>query len=130
MADDTLIEAAASVKPRDADPPPEDGDLGNPSVDCHGTQRAIRHTGLRAMRACEVTLHVAQNTRGRSSAIDGRAARHRGYALSQRLRRRIEEVFGWMKTMRGFQRTHLPRFGPDGPCQLPRGNSLQPGADG
>jgi hypothetical protein len=41
--------------------------------------------------------HVAQNTNGRSSAIDGRTTRHAGYAVSQRIRKRIEEAFGWMK---------------------------------
>ena len=44
-------------------------------------------------------------TSGRSSAIDGRTTRHRGYALSQRLRKRVEEIFGWMKTVGGFRRT-------------------------
>jgi len=38
--------------------------------------------------------HVAQNIRGRRSAIDGRTTRHPGYAVSQRIRKRIEEVFG------------------------------------
>ena len=58
-----------------------------------------------AMRARGVTPHVAQNTSGRSSAIDGRTTRHRGYALSQRLRKRVKEIFGWMKTVGGFRRT-------------------------
>ena len=47
----------------------------------------------------EVTPHVAQNTTRRSSRIDERTTRHRGYELSQRKRKRIEEVFGWMKTI-------------------------------
>ena len=42
---------------------------------------------------------------GRSSAIDGRTTRHAGYAVSQRLRKRIEEAFGWMKTVAGQERT-------------------------
>src|SRR4051812_493993 len=46
-------------------------------------------------RAMKVTPHVAQNTNGRRSAIDGRTARHVGYGLSQRIRKRIEEAFGW-----------------------------------
>lgn len=58
-----------------------------------------------AMRARGVTPHVAQNTRGRSSAIDGRTTRHPGYAVSQRLRKRVEEIFGWMKTVGGFRHT-------------------------
>ena len=57
------------------------------------------------LRRRGVTPHVAQNTRGRSSAIDGRTTRHPGYAVSQRIRKRVEEVFGWMKTVGGFRRT-------------------------
>jgi IS5 family transposase len=53
-----------------------------------------------------VTPHVAQNTgRKGGSAIDGRTTRHPGYAVSQRIRKRVEEIFGWMKTVGGFRRT-------------------------
>jgi transposase len=48
-------------------------------------------------RAMAVTPHVAQKTKG--SAIDGRTSRHPGYAVSQRIRKRIEEIFGWCKTV-------------------------------
>ncbi len=51
------------------------------------------------LRAMNATPHVAQNTNGRSSAIDGRTTRHPGYAVSQRIRKRIEEAFGWIKTI-------------------------------
>ena len=50
------------------------------------------------MRALNVTPHIAQNM-SRRSAIDGRTIRHPGYAISQRMRKRIEEGFGWMKTI-------------------------------
>jgi len=56
------------------------------------------------MRQLHVTPHVAQNTTNRSSAIDGRTTRHQGYGVSQRKRKRVEEVFGWMKTI-ALQRT-------------------------
>ena len=59
------------------------------------------------MREREVTPHVAQNTSGRRSAIDGRTTRHVGYAISQRIRKRVEEIFGWMKTVGGFRRTRF-----------------------
>ena len=52
-----------------------------------------------ALRNLQVTTHVAQNTSGRSSAIDERTTRHGGYAISQRKRKRVEEVFGWLKTV-------------------------------
>lgn len=50
-------------------------------------------------RALGFTPHVAQNTSGRSSAIDRRTTRHSGYAESQRQRKKIEEGFGWGKTV-------------------------------
>jgi hypothetical protein len=53
----------------------------------------------------QVTPRVAQNTCGRRSAIDGRTTRHLGYAFSQRVRKRVEEIYGWMKTVGGFRRT-------------------------
>jgi len=52
-----------------------------------------------AMRELKVTPHVAQNDSSRRSAIDGRTTRHDGYRISQRKRKRVEEVFGWMKTV-------------------------------
>ena len=52
-----------------------------------------------------ITPHVAQNTSGRRSAVDGRTTRHAGYALSQQARKRTEEAFGWMKTTAGQART-------------------------
>ena len=57
------------------------------------------------LRSMKVTPHVAQNTNGRSSAIDGRTTRHGGYAVSQRIRKRIEEAFGWIKTIAGQEKT-------------------------
>jgi len=57
------------------------------------------------LRKRGVTPHVAQNTNGRKSAIDRRTTRHRGYVVSQRLRKRVEEIFGWMKTVGGFRKT-------------------------
>jgi len=53
-----------------------------------------------ALRRENVTPHVARNQkRPGGSAIDGRTTRHAGYAISQRVRKRVEEIFGWMKTI-------------------------------
>jgi transposase len=57
------------------------------------------------LRAMNVRPHVTQNTNGRRSAIDRRTTRHPGYAVSQRIRKRIEEAFGWMKTVAGQRKT-------------------------
>ena len=57
-----------------------------------------------ALRRLGVTLHVAQNLhRPGGSAIDGRTTGHPGYAISQQKRKRVEEIFGWLKTI-GLQR--------------------------
>jgi transposase len=58
--------------------------------------------GLREVGAAP---HIAQNTTRRSSAIDGRTTRHAGYETSQRKRKLIEQVFGWMKTVGGMRKT-------------------------
>jgi len=55
---------------------------------------------VKECRNMRVTPHVAQNhARPGGSAIDGRTTRHAGYAVSQRKRKRIEECFGWLKTI-------------------------------
>jgi transposase len=55
---------------------------------------------VRECRQMNVTPHVAQNEkRPGGSAIDGRTTRHEGYRVSQRKRKRIEECFGWLKTI-------------------------------
>ncbi|MDT0635945.1 IS5 family transposase [Spectribacter hydrogenoxidans] len=58
-------------------------------------------------RAARVTPHVAQNTRRRSSCIDGRTTRHAGYAKSIHARHRVETPFGWGKFNRSLKRTML-----------------------
>ena len=55
-------------------------------------------------RNLRVTPHVAPNNKGRKSAIDGRTTRHAGYAISQQRRKRVEEIFGWMKTVGGMRK--------------------------
>lgn len=59
------------------------------------------------LRTLNVSPHVARNTSGRRSAIDRRTTRHPGYAKSQRIRKRIEEAFGWIKTVAGLRKTKL-----------------------
>jgi transposase len=70
-----------------------------------GADKAYDTKGcVAALRQLGVTPHVAQNTSGRRrSAIDGRTTQHPGYAVSQRKRKRVEEIYGWLKTI-GLQR--------------------------
>jgi transposase len=57
-------------------------------------------------RAMSITPHVTQNiTDRRDSAIDARTTRHAGYDISQRIRKRVEEIFGWTKSVANFRRT-------------------------
>jgi transposase len=58
------------------------------------------------LRGGKIVPHVAANIKRKGgSAIDGRTTRHRSYSLSQKIRKRIEEIFGWMKTVGGFRKT-------------------------
>jgi transposase len=59
------------------------------------------------LRSMNVTPHVAQNISHRRSAIDGRTTRHGGYGVSQRIRKRIEEAFGWIKTVALQEKTRF-----------------------
>jgi len=74
--------------------PPGRGSVGADKLyDTQAWVESTRHLGL--------TPHVAQK---RASAIDARTTRHPGYAVSQRVRKRVEEIFGWMKTIGGMRK--------------------------
>lgn len=62
-----------------------------------------------ALRNRKITPHVAQNIHSRKhhSAVDGRTTRHEGYAVSQRKRKRVEEIFGWLKQFSILRRPHF-----------------------
>ena len=64
------------------------------------------------------------------SAIDGRTTRHASYRASQKVRKRVEEIFGWMKTVGGFRTDTVPGSGEDGAGWVLCGHGLQLGADG
>ena len=59
------------------------------------------------LRALGVTPHVAQNKTYRRSAIDERTTRHEGYEVSQRKRKRVEEIFGWEKVVGGIRKVKV-----------------------
>jgi IS5 family transposase len=62
---------------------------------------------LEELRSADVTPRVAQNTSNRSSAIDGRTTCPERYAVSQRIRKRIEECFGRAKTIGGMRKSRF-----------------------
>ena len=69
------------------------------ACDAGGRQNYDTHAFVQDLRAVQVTPPVAQHTTNRASAIDGRTTRHPGYAVSQQKRKRVEEIFGWLKTV-------------------------------
>jgi transposase len=72
---------------------------GTYRVTVGGDKAYDTHDFVHDLRALGATPHVAQNTTNRASAIDGRTTRHPGYAISQRKRKQVEEIFGWQKTV-------------------------------
>jgi len=59
------------------------------------------------LRGRKVALHIARIESRSAPGLDGRTTRHEGYAISQRKRKRIEEIFGWMKTVGGFRKSRF-----------------------
>ena len=80
------------------------GEIGGP-VTIGGDKNFDTKDFVHRCRGMDVTPHVAQNDSNRSSAIDGRTTRHPGYSVSQKKRKRIEEVFGWMKAFGLMRKT-------------------------
>jgi IS5 family transposase len=61
-----------------------------------------RQEFVRELRDHQVTPHIARKS---TSIIDERTTRHPGYAISQQKRKRVEEIFGWLKTVGGLRKT-------------------------
>jgi transposase len=78
---------------------------GRRRITVGGDKAYDTHEFVQSLRALNAVPPVAQNCQGRKSAIDGRTTRHPGYAVSQRLRKGVEEIFGWMKTVGNFRKT-------------------------
>ena len=71
-----------------------------------GGDKGYNHRAfVEGCRELGITPHVAE--KAKHSAIDGRTTRHAGYSWSMRIRKRIEEIFGWSKTTGGFRRTRF-----------------------
>ena len=88
--------------------------LGGGRVTLGGDKGYDQREFIEELRQMGVTPHVAQNQGRRRSRLDQRTTRHLGYEISQRKRKRIEEVFGWMKTvgmLRQLRHRGLERVG-------------------
>ncbi len=67
------------------------------------------HTGafVGYLREHGIKPHIAQVTGRKTPGLDGRTTRHIGYEISQRKRKRVEEIFGWLKTVAGMRKTRF-----------------------
>jgi len=78
---------------------------GNRRITLGGDKNYDVHDFVETLRSLNVTPHVAQNDTNRKSAIDGRTTRHPGYKVSMNKRKRVEEIFGWLKTIGMMRKT-------------------------
>ena len=99
------LTAATGTAEREAAEAMVEGVPGRHRITVGGDKAYDTRGFVQAMRGMKAVPHVAQNCQGRRSAIDGRTTRHPGYAVSQRLRKRVEEIFGWMKTVGNLRKT-------------------------
>jgi transposase len=77
---------------------------GDPQVTVGADKNYDTKEFVAKARELKATPHVAQNNKRRKSAIDGRTTRHPGYRISQQKRQRVEEIFGWIKTVGGMRK--------------------------
>ena len=97
---DGTAERRAAIAMVDADLP------GTRRITLAGDRGYDTREFVASCRALRVTPHVARNqARSGGSALDARTVRHRSYAVSQWVRKQVEETFGWMKTVGGLRRT-------------------------
>jgi transposase len=96
---DTMVTLAEGTAERDAAVLMASQIAGVKQVTLGGDKNYDTQELVRDLRRMRVTPHVAQNNTNRRSAINGRTTQHAGYAISQKKRKRIEESFGWMKTI-------------------------------
>ena len=105
VVDTELVECSGTAE-RDAALRMAERIQGDQRVTVGGDKGYDTRGFVREMRDRNVTPHVSQNTnRAGGSAIDQRTTRHAGYQVSQRKRKRIEEVFGWLKTVGMLRKT-------------------------
>lgn len=104
LAVDAMVTQATGTAERDAALLMAEAIPGEHPVTLGGDKNYDTKDFVAEARNVGATPHVAQNDKGRRSAIDGRTTRHAGYQISQRKRKRIEEIFGWMKTVGGMRK--------------------------
>jgi transposase len=104
---DTMVTLADGTAERDAAVLMASQIAGVKQVTLGGDKNYDTQELVRDLREMKVTPHVAQNNTNRRSAINGRTTHHVGYGISQKKRKRIEESFGWMKTIGMLKKVKL-----------------------
>lgn len=102
---DTRITPATGTAERDAALTMAEAIPGRHRVTLGADKNYDTRAFVRELRELQVTPHVAQHTTGRARAIDGRTTHHPGYAVSQRTRKCVEEIFGWLKPVGLLRKT-------------------------
>lgn len=104
---DVVVTTATGTAEREAALDMLDGQLTGTNAVTLAADRGyhVRHF-IEECRRRNVTPHIAMNDK-KSNFLDGRTTRHGGYRVSQRIRKRVEETFGWMKTVGGFRKTRF-----------------------
>lgn len=105
---DVVITDATLAEPKAAAPLLDRRRQARQGMSTLGADKGYHTKGFVALlREREVAPHIAR-IEGRSTpGLDGRTTRHGGYAVSQRKRKRIEEIFGWMKTVGGLRKSRF-----------------------
>jgi transposase len=105
---DVAITDATLYEPYAAEPMLDRRRQGRQKMNTLGADKGYFTKGFIAkLRDRNIAPHIAR-IEGRSApGLDGRTTRHESYAISQRKRKRVEEIFGWMKTVGGFRKTRF-----------------------
>ena len=101
---DALVDLATGTAERDAAFEMAAQIPGDRRVTVGGDKNYDTAELVEKWRGLNVTPHVAQNNKRRRSAIDERTTRHPGYLISQKKRKCVEEIFGWLKTVGGWRK--------------------------
>src|ERR1700694_4970707 len=100
---DAVVDLATGTAERDAAFEMAAGIPGEGRVTVGGDKNYDTADLVEKWRGLNVTPHVAQNNKRRRSAIDERTTRHPGYLISQKKRKCVEEIFGWLTTVGGLR---------------------------
>ncbi|MGQ0523801.1 MAG: transposase, partial [Betaproteobacteria bacterium] len=105
---DVAITDATLYEPKAATPMLDRRRHARQGMSTLGADKGYFNKGFVALlRKRKIAPHIARIETRNAPGLDARTTRHEGYAISQRKRKRIEEIFGWMKTVGGFRKSRF-----------------------